>query len=133
MTVRQALIAEIRKVVDATIRVIEFEDAKDQLDSTTIMVKQRNIGKLPGMPSGALSIGYVITVTAPQTDPTKAEPVLDEFVPSFLSDMNQLTWFGWSTATKTLDVQNLAYDIDCYVIATPIGNGLDESTTKQGD
>lgn len=130
MTVRQSLIGEIRKVVGDDVRVIEFEDAKDQLDSITIMVKQRTIGKLTAMPTGALSIGYIVTVTAPQTDPTKAEPELDEFVPSFLSDMDQLTWFGWSTATKTLDGQNLAYDIDCYVIATPTGNGLDESTTK---
>lgn len=122
MSVRDTLVQQIRDVVGTTVHVIEYEDNKDEIDRVTIEVKQRRIAPLPEAPIGALRVEYILTVTAPNVDPSKAEPTLDDFVPSFLDDMRPAAWFGWDEANKTIDGQNLAYDITAFVIASPTGD-----------
>lgn len=131
MSVRGSLVEEIKKIVGAEVAVIEFEDNKDVLERLTIMVKQRRVVRLQQAPSGALRIEYILTVTAPATDPSQSEPMLDDFVPSFLNDLVALSWFGWDDATKTLDGQNLAYDINAWVLASPVGDDLPAHQTKK--
>lgn len=133
MSVRRALIEQIKNIVPDEVHVIDYEDNKDVLDKVTIMVKQRALSPLTEAPIGALRVDYVITVTHPATDPAISEPELDEFVPSFVADLSALSWFGWSTATKVLDGQNLSYDIDAYVIATPTGGELPTATPEEED
>lgn len=121
MSVRDALVAAIRATgTDA--RVVSVEDNKDELDTITIMVKQRTIRRLPEAPAGSLRIDYVLTITHPATDPAVSEPGLDHFVPELLADLDRHSWIGWSIATKTLDDQNLAYDVECFVVAGPKGD-----------
>ncbi len=122
MAVRASLIAAIRGIVGDSAHVIDVEDNKDVPDLITIMVKQRAMARLPEAPNGALRIDYVLSITHPATDPAVSEPALDDYVPGFLTDLNaHRAWLGWTTATKTLDGQNLGYDIDAYVIAGPQG------------
>lgn len=126
MSVRQALVEKVREVVGITAVVLGVEDNKDVLGKITLMVKQRRLLPLPEAPRGAMRLEYVITVTHPATDPAVSEPALDDFVPAFLDDMRPETWFGWTDAVKNTDGPNLAYDIECFVIGSPLGDEVKE-------
>lgn len=119
MSAREGLIAKIVEIVGDDAVVIGVEDNKDALGRITIVVKQRRMLREPAAPNGTLRVEYVISVTHPAIDPAISEPALDDFVPSLLADLDLLSWFGWTDATKVADDQNLGYDIDCWLLAGP--------------
>ncbi len=123
MSARTSLVDRIQAIVGDEAHVITVEDNKDVLDRMTVMVKQRTLTRLPEAPRGALRVEFVVAVTHPATDPAVSEPELDDFVPAVLSELSELDWFGWTTAEKVLDGQNLSYDIACYVLAGPKNEG----------
>ena len=127
MSIRDSLIEQLRQVVgpDDVVHIIPFQDSVDVIDRRTIMLKQTTISRATEAPNANLRIGYTLTFIAAAMDPAKAEPDLDEWVPAVLDDL-RMNWFAWSTATKVLFGQNVAYDVDCYVLTTPTNDARKE-------
>ena len=122
MSVRDSLVAELRKVVgpDRKVHIIPAQDSADVIDRQTIMLKQQRISPLEAAPRANLRIDYVLTFIVPGVDITKAELELDVWVPDVLDELRGLSWFAWTEARKVLfDPINLAYDVDCYVLTEP--------------
>jgi hypothetical protein len=122
MSVRDSLVAELRKVVgpERKVHIIPAQDSADVLDRPTIMLKQQRISPLEAAPRANLRIDYVLTFVWPGSDPTTAELELDVWVPDVLDDLKALTWFAWTEARKVLfDPLNMAYDVECYVLTEP--------------
>ena len=126
MSARSTLVQTLRDIVETDAVVIEVEDNTDALGKITIVVKQRRMQRLAEAPKGALRVEFVVSITHPGVDPAEAEPALDNFVPSLLSEMSSFSWFGWIDAEKVVDEGNLGYDVDCFVIAGP-----DNTTTQK--
>ena len=117
-TIRDSLIAEIKKIVGRTVHVVPYQDSTDTLSAKTIIVKQERIQRLPEAPSGQLRIDFTITFVSPATDPAKAEGDLDKWVPEVLADFT-MSWFSWTDATKVVfNEQNLGYDVSAFVLTT---------------
>ena len=122
MSVRDSLMAELRKVVGPArkVHIIAAQDSADVLDRPTIMLKQQRISPLEAAPRANLRIDYVLTFIWPGSDPTKAELELDVWVPDVLDELRALTWFAWTEARKVLfDPLNMAYDVECFVLTEP--------------
>lgn len=118
MAIRDRLITrltELGTTYDA--RVIGYEDAVDVRSTRTIQVKQRTIAWLAGAPRAAYRVDYIITLTTQMTDAGQGEADLDEWVPALLADLTD-PWLAWTSAQKVLDRENMAYDVDLYLIAT---------------
>jgi hypothetical protein len=117
-SIRDSLVDELRRVLGAGVHVIPYQDNVDALDRRTVMVKQTTISPLPEAPSGQLRVDYVLTFITPNVDPSKAERDLDQWVPQTLADLS-VSWLSWSSAEKVLfDPQNLAYDVQAFVLTT---------------
>ena len=132
MSVRDSLVAELRKVVgsDRKVHIIPAQDSADVLDRPTIMLKQQRISPLEAAPRANLRIDYVLTFIVPGLEMTKAEAELDVWVPDVLDDLRGLPWFAWTEARKVLfDPLNLAYDVDCYVLTEPTNTSRKLATT----
>jgi hypothetical protein len=124
-SVRDTLIAEIKKIVGRGVHVVGYQDATDVLSVKTIIVKQQTISRLAEAPAGQLRIDYTLTFVSPATDPEKAEYDLDKWVPETLADFT-MSWFSWTGATKVVfNEQNLGYDVSAFVLTT-IGNDKKE-------
>jgi len=118
MSVRDTLVAAVRKAVGKSATVIPYQDSVDVLDRVLVMFKQLAILPLEEAPRSAYRVNYVLTVVSPATDPIKAEAELDDFVVRLLGDLDDLDWFAFDSADKVLfQATNIAYDISCWTIA----------------
>jgi hypothetical protein len=118
MTVRDSLVAELRRVAGKGVHVIDYQDATDVLDRKTIVIKQRTIQPAAAAPMSQLRIDYTLTFVTPMTNAGPAEIELDSWVPALLDDL-RMNWFVWTMATKVLFAEtNIAYDVDAYVLTT---------------
>lgn len=117
-SIRDSLVAELKRVLGKGVHVIGYQDAADVLDRKTVIVKQVAIGRLDAAPNAGIRIDYVLTFVSPATDPAKAEADLDRWVPEALDDL-RMSWFDWTGGTKDLFGQNTCYNVDAYVNTTP--------------
>ena len=125
MTIRDDLVSELRAIVgpESKVHIVPVQDNVDELDRPAIVLKQSAISPLPGAPTGALQIDYVLTFVAPHLDAADAEVLLDDWVPSTLADL-RMAWFVWTSATKVVfPPLYMAYDVAAYVIAGPTNEG----------
>lgn len=114
------LLTELGTVYQA--QVISYEDLVDVRSTRTIQIKQRTISRLEQAPAAWYQVNFIVTLATQMTDPNQGEADLDDWVPQLLGDLTQ-SWLGWTSAQKVLDRENLAYDVDLYLIAKPTEEG----------
>lgn len=97
---------------------VGYEDAVDDPDRVTVVVKLRTIERLPSAPAGGYLVEWVVSITAPNTDPGKADPALFDAVLGLVDDLDGIPWLRWSTAQKVLDNDRFAFDITIQTTTT---------------
>jgi hypothetical protein len=63
-------------------------------------------------------VRYVLTVISPALDPAIAEEELDGLVLEVLVALSPHNWFAYSSADKVLASGHIAYDLQCWNIAS---------------
>jgi hypothetical protein len=118
MAIRDPLVDLLTELGDQyQARVIAYEDQLDPRDRRTIQLKQRTIERLPEAPTAAYKVTFIVTLASANVDPNRGEADLDEWAPQLLADLTQ-PWLSWTSAEKVLANENMAYDVDLYLIAT---------------
>lgn len=107
-----AMLADaIKPLLPKSWHFVGYEDAVDDVDRITVVLKLQEVQRMPEAPLGAYLTSWIVTVTDPHTDPAKADPSLFDAVIDLLDDLDDLSWLRWTSAKKVLDNDRYAYDI----------------------
>lgn len=111
--VRDWLVEQLTPLLPRKWNIVPVQRNVDTLSTTTVILKQQSIARLPEAPQGARVVEYLMTVAVPNQDTARGEAQLDDDVITLLDAIDQIgSALKWTTAQKVvLSDQFPAYDI----------------------
>ncbi|SMQ73476.1 hypothetical protein [Agreia sp. VKM Ac-1783] len=109
-TPRQTLATVLKPLIPTGWRIVPDERTTGISDQTKVTFKLTQITRNAAAPQAAHDIEFIVTITSPREDISKAEDELDDDVVTLLHALDT-AGIPWTVATKVLDKDRLGYDI----------------------